>query len=578
MKKKEQEEQNWELRELGRAIASFFERRESSEDAKILGELTGKLAQKAGEGASHLTPGEVSAINPDKQSFCAIGNEEAGLPLVLTPDDHLYFRRHFEYERQIARALAVRVARPAVDPDPAALDFFRQALAPQVDEHQALAVGAAMRKDLLLLTGGPGTGKTRTIVIMLAALLQAKPKLRVALAAPTGKAAFRMRESVLQTMDALDLPDAIRAALVDCAEATTLHRLLGWQPGSVDFKRNAKNTLLHDLVILDEASMVDLPMMAKFCAALRAEAKLVLVGDSDQLAPVQGGPVFNGLVRAYEPNRFSKADLAGLANYSSLGEEAGPDDRFSGTFVSLAISHRREGSPAASILGDLCDAIRDGKGESALKIVRESNDDCIRLIESLGSDQVDSTLEAEFQSLSEASDPQSALAALANFRVLCAHKKGRYGVESWNRRTEGLLSSEEDRPSPIVIGVNDYVVHLFNGDDGIILGKKAHFAGEGGIREVVVSRLPGHSPCYATTIHRSQGSEYEKVMIVLPHEESKLLTRELLYVAASRAKRKITLVGDPKAFLAAVANQDSSRSGVARLFEKERESLTHEQA
>ena len=202
-----------------------------------------------------------------------IGDEEAGLPLVLSKDGHLYFRRHFEYERQIARAIALRLARPSADPDPAALDFFRQALAPQVDEHQALAVGTAMRKDLLLLTGGPGTGKTRTIVIMLAALLHAKPKLRVALAAPTGKAAFRMRESVLQTMDVLDLPDTIRSALVDCAEATTLHRLLGWQPGSVDFKRNAKNTLLQDLVILDEASMVDLPMMAKFCTALRDEAK-----------------------------------------------------------------------------------------------------------------------------------------------------------------------------------------------------------------------------------------------------------------------------------------------------------------
>ena len=208
----------------------LFERRESSEGAKTLGELTGKLAQKAGEGASHLTPGEVSAINPDARSFGPIGDEEAGLPLVLSKDGHLYFRRHFEYERQIARALALRLARPSVDPDPAALDFFRQALAPQVDEHQALAVGTAMRKDLLLLTGGPGTGKTRTIVIMLAALLQAKPKLRVALAAPTGKAAFRMRESVLQTMDVLDLPDTIRSALVDCAEATTLHRLLGWQP------------------------------------------------------------------------------------------------------------------------------------------------------------------------------------------------------------------------------------------------------------------------------------------------------------------------------------------------------------
>jgi len=578
MKKKDQEEQNWELRELGRAIASFFERRESSEGAKTLGELTGKLAQKAGEGASHLTPGEVTAITPDAQSFSAIGNEEAGLPLVLTSDEHLYFRRHFEYESQIARALAVRVARPSVDSDPAALDFFRQALAPQVDEHQALAVGTAMRKDLLLLAGGPGTGKTRTIVILLAALLQAKPKLRVALAAPTGKAAFRMRESVLQTMDALDLPDAIRSSLVDCAEATTLHRLLGWQPGSVDFKRNAKNTLLHDLVILDEASMVDLPMMAKFCAALREEAKLVLVGDADQLAPVQGGPVFNGLVRAYEPNRFASTDLAGLANYSSVGDEAGTDDRLAGSLVSLTVSHRREGSPSASVLGDLCDAIRDGEGETALNIVRESSDDCIRLIESLDDDIVDSTIMTEFETLSESSDPKSALSVLSAFRILCAHNKGRYGVESWNRRTKALLPSGEDRPSPIVVGVNDYTVRLFNGDDGIILGNKTHFAGEGGTREVVVSRLPGHSSGYATTIHRSQGSEYDKVMIILPREESKLLTRELLYVAASRAKHEITLVGNPKSFLAALVNQDSSRSGVARLFEKEMESLPHDQA
>ena len=577
MKKQNPEEQNWEIRELGRAIASFFERRESSPDAKVLGELTGKLAQKAGEGASHLTPAEVAAITPDAKSFSVVGNEEANLPLVMTSADRLYFRRHFEYENQIARALALRVARPSVDPDSAALDFFRQSLAPHVDEHQALAVGTAMRKDLLLLTGGPGTGKTRTIVIMLAALLHANPELRIALAAPTGKAAFRMRESVLQTMDALDLPDGIRSSLSDCAEATTLHRLLGWQSGSVDFKRNENNPLLQDLVVLDEASMVDLPMMAKFCAALRDETKLVLVGDADQLAPVQGGPVFNGLVRAYEPNRFSSADLSGLANYSPVGEEAGTEDRLAGSLVSLALSHRREGSPSASVLGDLCDAIRDGEGDSALNIVQEGGG-CMRLIESLDADVVNSTIREEFEALSEATDPLSALSALSNFRILCAHNKGRYGVESWNRRTEFLLSEGEDRPSPIVVGVNDYNVRLFNGDDGIILGKQAHFSGEGGMRKVARSRLPGHSPGYATTIHRSQGSEYEKVMIILPREESKLLTRELLYVAASRAKREITLVGNPKSFLAALANRDSSRSGVATLFEKEFDCLPNDQA
>ena len=415
--------------------------------------------------------------HPDARSFGPIGDEEAGLPLVLSKDGHLYFRRHFEYERQIARALALRLARPSADPDPAALDFFRQALAPQVDEHQALAVGTAMRKDLLLLTGGRVRSKTRTIVIMLAALLQAKPKLRVALAAPTGKVCFPNASLGPSNHGCPRFTDTIRTALVDCAEAT-LHRLLGWQSGSVDFKRNAKNTLLQDLVILDEASMVDLPMMAKFCTALRDEAKLVLAGDSDSWLPCRVDRFSTAWFEPMSPIVFPNPTWR-FGKLFFLGEEAGPEDRFSGTFVSLAFSHRREGSRPFRMLGDLCDAIRDGEGESALKIVRESNDDCIRLIESLGSDQVDSTLEDEFKALSEASDPQSALGALAGFRILSLIKKA---VMAWSRgigERKGSLSSEQDRPSPIVVGVNDYVVRLFNGDDGIILGKKAHFAVKG---------------------------------------------------------------------------------------------------
>ncbi len=568
MKNKGPEEQNWELRDLGRAIASFFEHREPSADAKVLGELTGKLARNAGEGSSYLTPDEVAGFTTDPKAFAAVGDEEECLPLVVTSSGRLYFRRHFEYENEVARALALRFARPAVDPGPEALEFFGQSLAQQVDEHQALAVGAAMRKDLLLLTGGPGTGKTRTIVVMLAALLQANPNLRIALAAPTGKAAFRMRQSVLQTMDDLDLTKEIRSSLIDCAEATTLHRLLGWQPG-VDFCRNAKNPLPHDMVVLDEASMVDLPMMAKFCSALRDEAKLVLVGDADQLAPVQGGPVFNGLARAFSSNRFAKEDLSFLKAYSSVGVEADSDDILAGSLVSLAVSHRREGSPAAAVLGELCDAIRDGEGKRALDIVKDGGGGCISLFEGRNCDEVNSVIKREYRALSDAIDPLSALSALADFRILCAHNKGSYGVGLWNWKTEDLLSAKDGRPYPVVVGVNDYSVRLFNGDDGIIMGNRVYFAGEKGTNEVARSRLPGHLPGYATTIHRSQGSEYEKVMIVLPRKESQLLTRELLYVAASRAKREIILVGNPDSFLAAIESQDTLRSGVATLLEKE---------
>ena len=152
--------------------------------------------------------------------------------------------------------------------------------------------------------------------------------------------------------------------------------------------------------------------------------------------------------------------------------------------------------------------------------------------------------------------------ALGKFRILCAHNHGRYGVSNWNLRADGLLSSEELRPRPIVVGVNDYTIGLFNGDDGVVLGNRAHFGAEDGTRDVARSRLPQHKAGYASSIHRSQGSEFDEVMIVLPPADARLLTRELLYVAVSRAKRAITLVGDGEALRAAVEQREQFRSGV----------------
>ena len=191
-------------------------------------------------------------------------------------------------------------------------EFFKEFLYSMVDSDQALAVGAILQRDLVLLTGGPGTGKTRTIVAMLAAYVNENPESIVALAAPTGKAAFRMRESVLQTIKQLQLPVPVGQKVIDSARATTLHRLLGSKIGSVDFIRNKQNLLPYDLVIVDEASMVDLPLMAKLCQSLREETKLVLVGDADQLSPVQGGAVFNGLVQSSQSNAFLPEDLPAM--------------------------------------------------------------------------------------------------------------------------------------------------------------------------------------------------------------------------------------------------------------------------
>lgn len=559
-------EQNWELRELGRAVGSFLARNEPPEQAKSLMGLVEKLAGKTGEGGSHLIAGEVAEFSSDAQSLVSVGLPEENLPLVVTVDGKLYFRRHYEYEREVAGKLSERLKRSSSMPPTGSVEFFSHSLAPQVDRYQALAVGTAMLRDLVVLTGGPGTGKTRTIVMVLAALLQAEPNLGVALAAPTGKAAFRMRESVLQNMNALDLPESIRDALSKCAQASTLHRLLGSKAGSVDFLRDAKKPLPHDVIVVDEASMVDLPLMAKLCSALREKTKLILVGDADQLAPVQGGAVFNGLVRSSVSNRFCATDLSMLSGYSEVGEEAQGEDFLAGSLVSLSLSHRRAGSPSAAVLGDLCDAVRDGKGDDALQVLKEGGDS-VALIESLEDSSLQKIIQDGFTAMAEATDPSSALDSLAGFRILCAHNEGAYGVESWNHTAKELFPVSDDRPLPIVVGSNDYSVRLFNGDDGIILGARAHFSGEEGLREVPRSRLPSHSLAYAISIHRSQGSEYKRVLIILPPKESKLLTRELLYVAASRAKEAITFVGSSESLLAAIANEDDSRTGVTALLE-----------
>ena len=544
MSAEKQEERDWELDALACAISSFFERRVKGEEGQILAGLTRELAAKAGTGSSHLGPEQATEIVEEWESLPVVGHEDDNLPLVRTEDGKLYFRRFFEYEKQVAEALGKRLARPAV-PAPTGLpDFFKGSLGSQLDDQQALAVGVSAQKDLLLLTGGPGTGKTRTIVAMLVAQLQAKPDMRIALAAPTGKAAFRMRESVLGTMESLDLPDSIRPALLDSSRSTTLHRLLGSRVGSVDFYRNKQNPLPHDLVVVDEASMMDLPLMAKLCAALRDEAKLILVGDADQLAPVQGGAVFNGLIKA-----------------STV------DDMLAGHFVRLVVNHRRAESPAAAVLGDLCDAIRDGRADDALALA-QGGGESIRFVEKLDDPSIDQSIRAGFERLANARDPAGALAALGDFRILCAHNHGRYGVRNWNQRADGLLPSDELRPRPVVVGVNDYTVGLFNGDDGVVLGNRAHFGAEDGTREVARSRLPQHKAGYASSIHRSQGSEFDEVMIVLPPADARLLTRELLYVAVSRAKRAVTLVGDGDALRAAVEQSEESRSGVLDMLAK----------
>ena len=539
MNSEEKEETDWALDAFSSAISSFFERRVPGEEGKALSNLARELARLAGCGASYLTLAQAKEIFENWSDLPAVGHDSENLPLVQTRDKKLYFRRYYEYEKQVADTLGKRLIKENGE---SSFEEWDNCIFQSLDERQMLAVKTALRKDLLLLTGGPGTGKTRTIVAIILAVLNRNPNSSIALAAPTGKASFRMKESILSSLESFGLEDSLRLALLEYSRSTTLHRLLGTKFGSVDFLRNEDNPLHHDLLIIDEASMVDLPLMSKLCASLRDETKLVLVGDADQLSPVQGGAVFNGLIKAPKAESYLAENL-----------------------VCLATNHRRSISASSSSLGELCDAVRDGKAEEALALAK-SGTEGIRFIENLNDPSIDQAIRACFDSLTNADSPDSALSAIGNFRILCPHNQGYYGVENWNRRADNLLPSGEFNPRPVIVGVNDYSIGLFNGDDGVLIGKKAYFSADEGTREVSRSRLPNYRSGYASSIHRSQGSEFEEVMIILPPVDAKLLTRELLYVGVSRAKRKVTIVGAADALKEAVERSEKPCSGVLEIM------------
>jgi exodeoxyribonuclease V alpha subunit len=554
-----------EIEALASLVSSFFENRIGGEEGKLLSRLTSVLTKTVSSGSSHLLAEEANLIFDNWKSLPAIGDEDVNLPLVCTDSGKLYFRRFYEFEKSIADVLRKKCTRVSAEVSKDTEEFFRKLLSNLVDDQQALAVGAVLIRDLVLLTGGPGTGKTRTIVAMLAAYIQKYPRHLIALAAPTGKAAFRMRESVLQNLKLIDLPDSTRQKIIDSTKATTLHRLLGSRLGSVDFQRNKKNPLPFHLVVVDEASMIDLSLMAKLCDALREETKLVLIGDADQLAPVNGGAVFNGLIKSSQPNEFRAEDLPKMETFSDSAELSAPQNIMSSSMIQLSRVHRRSDNNSSEKIGELCTAIKEGNGDEVASIIH-SDVDSIKWISDLDDPQLDSLIYEEFNDLSVTRIPDLALSKLGKFRILCANNDGRYGVANWNTRSETILPKFDVPIRPVVVHVNDYTVGLYNGDDGIVLGSKVYFQAEDGIREIARSRLPQHKIGYASTIHRSQGSEFNKVAVILPPEDSKLLSRELLYVAVSRAKEKVYLVGSEESLIASVKRKETQNSGVWELM------------
>lgn len=467
----------------------------------------------------------------------AAGGPDDATPLVLDGAGRLYLRRYFEYERSLAAAILARCDGARVKPS---------------DDAQQLAIETALALRFTVISGGPGTGKTTAVRKILTALIAAPggDRLRIALAAPTGKAAARLQESLREDGGTL------AARLI--APASTLHRLLGARAGGLRFHHDAGNPLPADVIVVDEASMVPLTMMAKLFDALPPRTRVILLGDHDQLASVEPGAV-----------------LGDIAQAASV-----PGSPIAGSLVVLRKNFRFGGD---SRIFQLSDAVRESDADRAIEILRAvaaTPAPDLAAAPSPPANQLAGRLREQivrgFAAYLQAADPAEAIREFQKFRVLCAMRVGPFGVEHLNRviagilRDAGLTDGTERlyRGMPLLVTRNDYQLRLFNGDIGIVWpdaggGLGACFTGEdGALRRVPPARLPEHEPAFAMTVHKSQGSEFDEVLLVLPDKPSPVLTRELVYTGLTRARKRVEVWFDETALREAIGQKTRRESGL----------------
>jgi exodeoxyribonuclease V alpha subunit len=450
------------------------------------------------------------------------------------------------------------------------------------DDRQRLAAATAALSRITVLTGGPGTGKTTAVATLLAALQEISGGgLRIALAAPTGKAAARLQESVHAVVRSLPASDQER---VGTLTATTVHRLLGWR-SATRFRHDRSHRLPHDVVVVDETSMVSLPLMARLLEALRPQARLVLVGDPDQLASVEAGAVLGDLVARPPAVPDTDGDLpARLAAVLPEDLPQSPDDLgpLRNGVVRLTHVHRFHGA-----LADLAEAIRRGDPDTTLAVLRAGVGG-VELVEpghpedghlteddvaGVRADVVDTG--TALVAAAHAGDAAAALRALEGHRLLVAHRRGPAGVSTWADRAERWVAEATGADVtgpwplglPLLVTANDRDTGLSNGDTGVVVadgtgGRAVAFGDPDSPRLVRPHRLPAVQAVHAMTVHRGQGSQFRRVSVVLPPATSPLLTRELLYTAVTRAQEHVRVVGTEEAVRVAVGRPIRRASGL----------------
>lgn len=519
-----------------------------------------------------------------------VGRPGDDAPIIQDASGRLYLHRYWSYQERVAVSLTNRVQGWQHDFDPAILKNRLSTIFPDSEgnepDWQKVVACLAVLKPVCILAGGPGTGKTTTIAKMIVLLIEAAgldPD-RIALTAPTGKAADRMRSALRSAKDRLLCPEALKTAIPETA--STLHRLLGAIQGSSYFRHGADRPLAVDAVIVDEASMVDLALAAKLLDALPSECRLILVGDPYQLASVEAGAVLGDICAGADGNCFS-SDLADKltafgAPVTACRNVERPDP-VSDCVITLQKNYRFE---SGTDLGEMCRMIKTGHSQAAAAVASGYTDGSIMwlpLPEPAGfAESLQEHIINEFDVLTNAKSPGEALAILERSRILCAVREGPYGVSAVNRIAERILASagfinlrQTWYPGrPIMITANDYALNLYNGDVGVTMrdpdGSDDFFVyfssgsshDEERVRKFHTDRIGQHETVYAMTLHKSQGSEFDTVLLILPNQDMPILSRELIYTGITRARKAVTIWADRKILAASLDRPAERHSGL----------------
>ncbi|MDR9891554.1 exodeoxyribonuclease V subunit alpha [Pseudenterobacter timonensis] len=535
--------------------------------------------------ACFMVLGESVDWHAELQRSAAVSGGDRPTPLILWAE-RLYLNRMWRNELAIARFF--NEANQPLSYDPQQLNQTLDALFGPAEgvNWQKVAAAVALTRRIAVISGGPGTGKTTTVAKLLAALIQmaGEQKCRIRLAAPTGKAAARLTESLGGALQKLSLTDQQRKQFP--SEASTLHRLLGAQPGSQRLRYHAGNPLHLDVLVVDEASMIDLTMMSRLIEALPPHARVIFLGDRDQLASVEAGAVLGDICTCASAG-YTAERARELARLTGCPLE-GNDDPAAGVLRdSLCLLQKSYRFGSDSGIGKLAAAVNCGDRSAIRRVFDGTYGDIARKVLQTGEEylaMLEDALagyERYLAALKKQDAPEAVIASFSEFQLLCALREGPFGVAGLNERFEQALAQKRKisrsphtrwyEGRPVMISRNDSALGLFNGDIGIALdrgdGLRVWFQlPDGSVKSVQPSRLPDHETAWAMTVHKSQGSEFDHAALILPSQMSPVVTRELVYTAITRARRRLSLYADDKVLTQAVTTRTERRSGLSKIF------------